>query len=565
MKHYLEKELYELVHESPAIFEFLQSGSLDGLWYWDLENPEHEWMNPRFWELLGYDPKDKKHMANEWQHLINPNDLKTAIDNFNQHCADPNHPYDQLVRYKHKNGSTVWVRCRGVAIRNKEGKPIRMLGAHNDLTALKEAEERLNEFALFDHVTGVPNRANFLSILPQAITKAKKHNSILAILFIDLDNFKQTNDHFGHHSGDTLLRKVVQRLSSVLRKEDTLARIGGDEFAVLLESAKDLQEIRHVTQRCLETSANSFLVLGNHIDQYFSIGIAVYPESADTPDMLLQCADTAMYRAKEKGKNNFVFFRKELNQRMQRNNQIELALRTAIKNKELTLLYQPQYNISNKMCGIEALIRWRHPLIENLTPDEFIPIAEKNKQIISIGEWVIEQAIHDWNTLTKQSRQNNLQLSVNISSVQLCHAEFYSKLINIMSNLEFDPQNLTLEITETYLMQNLDEAKQKLLALSEHGIKIALDDFGKGYSSLNYLANLPITHLKIDKDFTLNLGENNNRIIIKSIKSLADSLNMECIAEGVETEKQLQYLKSIHCQKYQGIYFSKPVKISQIT
>ncbi|MDC0535303.1 bifunctional diguanylate cyclase/phosphodiesterase [Francisellaceae bacterium] len=372
------------------------------------------------------------------------------------------------------------------------------------------------------------------------------------------------NDRYGHHSGDVLLKLVVERLLTVFRKEDRLARIGGDEFAAIIENIHSIDEIRLVAQRCIKAVAKEFNVLGNTLTQYISVGVSIYPDSADKADKLLQCADTAMYRAKEKGKNNLAFFREELDQKMQRNSLIENALRQATVNNEFHLLYQPQYNAKQEIFGVEALLRWDNENIKNSNPDEFIPIAEKTREIIGIGLWVISQALSDMSVLNKKYPLLDIQLSVNISSVQLFNPGFIDHLLSLLSKNGFNPKHLTLEITETHLMEDIIRAKDALLELSKFGIKVALDDFGTGHSSLNYLANLPISYLKIDKGFVLNSDKNNNHIIMKSIIDLANNLEAGCIAEGVETVEQYKYLIKNGCDMFQGFYFSKPITVNNL-
>lgn len=305
--HYLKEELYALISGTPAIFEFLQNGSLDGLWYWDLENPENEWLNARFWELLGYDAKEKKHLAKEWQDLINPDDLKLAIENLHKHCADPSHPYDQIVRYRHKNGKTIWVRCRGIAIRDEQGKPIRMLGAHNDLTQLKELEEHLRKIAGTDPLTGIANRRSFEEHFEWALKNSKRTSAVLSIAIIDIDHFKNINDTYGHQVGDSALTAVVSAIKQACRENDYSARWGGDEFIVVLHGA-DADKSLLAAERIREHIAKV-----NVIDNMISASIGVStlsPSTADAQkqflDQLIAEADKALYAAKTSGRNRVV-------------------------------------------------------------------------------------------------------------------------------------------------------------------------------------------------------------------------------------------------------------------
>lgn len=308
--NYLKDELFARISSSPDIFEFLQSGSLDGLWYWDLENPENEWMNARFWELLGYDPKEKKHLAKEWQDLINPDDLKEAIDNFHKHCADPKHPYDQLVRYRHKNGKTIWVRCRGIAIRDEQGKPVRMLGAHNDLTELKELEERLRQMANTDALTGLANRRSFEEHLEWAVKNKQRNSEVLSMAIIDIDHFKNINDLYGHQTGDSALIAVSSAIKQACRGNDYPARWGGEEFIVLLHGANADQSLL-AAERIREHIAK---INVNDTNISASVGVSTLsPSTTGVPkrliDRLISAADKALYTAKTSGRNRVVHSR----------------------------------------------------------------------------------------------------------------------------------------------------------------------------------------------------------------------------------------------------------------
>lgn len=305
--HYLKKELYALIATDPSIFDFLQNGSLDGLWYWDIENPENEWMNAKFWELLGYDPSEKKHLAKEWQDLINPDDLKVAIENFQKHCENPDHPYDQIVRYRHKNGKTIWVRCRGIAIRNSEGKPVRMLGAHNDLTELKELEENLRLMASTDSLTGLKNRRCFEEHFAWTLHNRVRNPEVFSLAIADIDFFKNINDTYGHQTGDAVLKAVADAIRQGCRENDFLARWGGEEFIVLLHGAnreESLEIARRIRQHISE-----ICIVATKITA--SLGVSTYPsEIQETSRKFMEeCiaeADKALFIAKKSGRDRAV-------------------------------------------------------------------------------------------------------------------------------------------------------------------------------------------------------------------------------------------------------------------
>lgn len=305
--HYLKDELYSLVSDSPEIFEFLQSGSLDGLWYWDIQDPQHEWMNARFWELLGYDPSEKKHLSSEWQDLIHPDDLAESLENFRKHCEDPSHPYDQVVRYRHKDGRTIWVRCRGIAIRDEQGRPVRMLGAHNDLTPLKELEEQLRKTASEDALTGLANRRSFDEHWAWTLANRERTDEVVSVAIIDLDHFKDVNDTYGHQVGDGVLAACATAIRAGVRNNDFPARWGGEEFIVLLHGA-GVDESIAIAERVRQLVAEVDAVDGG---ASASIGVATVPAmtaASDTAsnDQAIRAADRALYVAKESGRNRVV-------------------------------------------------------------------------------------------------------------------------------------------------------------------------------------------------------------------------------------------------------------------
>lgn len=566
-KHFLSRSnllnksvgsIYDITtkYYSEKKFQDLLANASDGIHILDLQGNVIE-CSHSFAKTLGYSYEEAKKLnVADWDAMIPKIKLLKAIAELIKS------PRAFETKHKLKDGSIidVQINAKGILLDGKQY----LYASQRDITALKKAEEKLSRLALYDVVTGVANRVNFLTELPKSIARAKRNNTIIAVFFIDLDNFKLINDKYGHHIGDLLLKAIAKRLSKAFRSEDRLARIGGDEFAAIAENINSIDEVKQVAKRCIDVTSRAFNILDASFNQYFSIGISLFPDSAQTADKLLQCADTAMYRAKEEGKNSMAFYHKELDTRIRRNNQIENALRQAIARNELSLEYQPQYSDLNEIFGIEALLRWNNHDITNLTPDEFIPIAEKSRSIIIIGQWAISKAFDDWELLNEKYRNIELQLSINISSVQLYHPSFVSELKELISRKKFNPSLLTLEITETHLIEDIEQANKILLKFSKHGIKIALDDFGTGYSSLNYLANLPISYLKIDKGFVLNSDRTSNQVIIKLIISLAKNLNTECIAEGVETIDQLNFLREVGCNKYQGFYFSKPKSIDKI-
>ena len=427
-----------------------------------------------------------------------------------------------------------------------------------DITAQKVAEEELRYLASYDSLTGLPNRTLLMDRIQHGIEQAKRAKKTLALCFIDLDKFKQVNDSLGHDVGDQLLQEVARRLRATLRETDTIARLGGDEFVVLLESYKNDDNISHVARKMLQ-SIGEPMQLGTHtVSVSPSIGIAVYPDDALDANALLKHADVAMYHAKDLGRNNFQFFIAEMNEKAHMQLAKETQLRQAFKDGEFINYYQPIVDCrSQSVIGVEVLMRWSHKNTL-IPPTEFIPMAEDLRLIIPMTLSLLERALVD----LQQWRQAGLDLylSVNLSTShleQLSLAEHTEKLLN---KYQLPPSCLRFEVTESALMRDHEKAITTMLALNQLGIQLALDDFGTGYSSLKYLKELPIDAIKIDRSFVKDIGiDPDDETIIEAILSMAGSLGMSCVAEGVETEQQLAFFSSRQCYLIQGYLFAKPM------
>ena len=609
---YLRKELYEILQKDPSVFEFLENGSLDGVWYWDLESPDNEWMSPRFWQVLGYDPAEKKHLASEWQNLIHPDDLKRVIENFQAHCRNPEQPYDQIVRYRHKNGSTVWVRCRGIAIRDISGKPVRMLGAHNDITKIKKAHEELQAFveelqrnnkeleqfvydashdlkeplqivslytqllaklrhdAFHDSLTGLPNRALLIEHLKQTIHRQQRHPDwLFALLFLDLDRFKTINDSLGHLIGDQLLIALGVRLKKCLRASDTLARLGGDEFVILLEELKNEKEVINVAERIHQTLKKPFVINNQELFVSVSIGITLSSSHQyNDPAELLRDADTAMYRAKTTGKSCHAVFDVSMYDQAVKQLRLETDLRRALERQEFLVYYQPIFSLkNNRLEGMEALVRWQHPLHGLVSPGDFISIAEETGIIIALDQWVLKRACHQLGYWRERFPAfDHLTINVNLSAKQFSQSDLIQKIEKILAETSLEGQYLKLEITESALLENSSCVLEIFNQLREKKIQVCLDDFGTGYSSLSYLNRFPLNFLKIDRSFIKNLGiKNSKSAIVRAIIVMTRELEIEAIAEGIETSEQLNFLRGLGCFGAQGYWFSHPLEPEKMT
>jgi diguanylate cyclase (GGDEF)-like protein len=434
-----------------------------------------------------------------------------------------------------------------------------------DISDLKEAEKQIYHQAFHDTLTNLPNRALFMEHLSMAMKRARRRDDYnFAVLSMDIDRFKLINDSLGHNLGDKLLVAFANKLKKSLRNVDTLARFGGDEFAVLLEDVENKDFAVNVTERILQTLREPFILDGNEIFTSTSCGIVLNTRGYKQPEYIIRDADTAMYHAKEKGKARFTVFDPRLHEKATKLLQIETDLRKAIDNNEFELYYQPIILLDNvSIIGFEALIRWHHPEHGLMLPESFIPVAEETGLIVPIGRWVLKQACYDMVKWQKKIEDHTLLfMSVNISSKQFLRPIIIKEIQEILAESGLPPAQLKLEITETALMEDRDEAVRIIKRLKESGIQIVIDDFGTGYSSMSYLQNLPIDTLKIDRSFVSKINEmpDENKNIVETIITLAHKLNLNVVAEGVETAAQHSALSTMKCQLAQGYLFSKPLK-----
>jgi diguanylate cyclase (GGDEF)-like protein/PAS domain S-box-containing protein len=434
-----------------------------------------------------------------------------------------------------------------------------------DITEKKKADDTLNYLAYYDNLTGLPNRSLFVDRLEQAVKVADRYEQLVAVLFVDLDKFKNINDSLGHDAGDNLLKNAAERLSSCLRSSDTVARWGGDEFCLLLQNIHHIDHVNVVADKIIERFAEPFNVKDKKMFVTASIGIILYPLDETDVKSLLKNADTAMYHAKEKGRNNYQYYNHEMSARLEQRIELEHELRHALERDEFMLQYQPQVDIQQgRIVGIEALIRWQHPERGMVPPDEFIGIAEETGLILPIGEWVLQQACQQMLAL-RNTGLPSIHVSINLSVRQLRESTLVDKISQVLQQTGLDPSLLDLEITESMLMSDIDRVKQTLKDLSELGVSISVDDFGTGHSSLAYLKQFPISTLKIDRSFITDIPEDKDDVSITiAIINMAKGLGIKTVAEGVEMKEQLDFLKTHECNLMQGYYFSKPVAFDEI-
>ncbi len=421
-------------------------------------------------------------------------------------------------------------------------------------------EEKLNYLAYHDVLTGLPGRTLFHDRLVQAVTNAHRHGDKLGVLFIDLDHFKNINDSLGHYAGDMLLKQVAALFTACMREDDTVARLGGDEFVVILASMASEDEALMVSQKILKLMTAPFTIEAHELFVTCSIGIALYPKDGDDAKTLLQSADGALYLAKNKGRNNAQFCTAEMNAKALERLTLESELRQAINRQEFLLHYQPRVDmVSGEITGMEALVRWQHPVQGLLYPTKFIPVAEESGLIVPLGEWVLRTACEQ-NKAWQLAGLKPVSIAVNLSARQFKQQDLVELVSSILQETELDPSYLELELTESMVMQNVEAAIATLTQFKVIGVKLSIDDFGIGYSSLNYLKHFPIGFLKIDQSFVRDITTNrDDAIIAKIIISMAHDLGLRVIAEGVETEEQKSFLCSHRCDEMQGYFFSMPL------
>jgi diguanylate cyclase (GGDEF)-like protein len=461
------------------------------------------------------------------------------------------------------DGKNIWLRTSKVPLQNEARETIGLLGIYEDITEQKHIEERIHYLANFDLLTGLPNRTQLNDHLNYALSLAKCGNGHLALMFLDLDHFKDINDSLGHSIGDALLVELAKRLRLALRAEDTVTRLGGDEFILLLPGV-DASGAAHVAQKLLDAITESYLIELYDLALTASIGIALYPDDGGDLETLCKSADTAMYRAKQEGRQCYRFFTQEMQARSARNLQLVNALHHALERNQLHIYYQPQVALHNRrIIGVEALLRWQHPELGTVSPVEFIPVAEGSGLILPIGEWVLRCAVRQAKAWMDEGF-GPLTMAVNLSAAQFRHPDLPELVTRILDEEGLPPEYLELELTESVAMHNPQGVIAVMNNLHERGVRMSIDDFGTGYSSLSYLKKFKVYKLKIDQSFVRDISTDpEDKAIVSAIINLAKSLGLQTLAEGVETEGQLAFLREQGCDEMQGYLFSKPVPAKQ--
>jgi diguanylate cyclase (GGDEF)-like protein/PAS domain S-box-containing protein len=529
------------------------------VWEADITTKQFTFVSPQALKMLGYPLERWIHEPNFWRDIILPEDRESVIGFCMQEIAAGR---DHEIEYRvlAADGQTLWVHERVSVEPGNDGLAPLLRGLIVNISELKESEEKLTYQASHDELTDLPNRTLLHDRMRQAMAIADREGNMVAILFLDLDRFKVVNDSLGHDVGDTVLQTAAGRLTGCVREVDTVARLGGDEFVLMLAGISRADNIANVANKVLSSLARAYIIGDHELVLTASIGISVYPKDGVDIQTLLKNADTAMYRAKDGGKNRMEFFTYEMNASAQRRMLLESQLRYALEKKEFLLHYQPQAELeTGHIIGAEALLRWVHPKLGIISPVEFIPIAEETGLIVEIGKWVLETACRQA-VVWQRDGLPPLRMAVNLSVRQFMQNDIVDVVARVLHETKLDPNLLELELTESLLMGGGEEIIRTLSALRKMNIGLSVDDFGTGYSSLSYLKRFPVTSVKIDQSFVQEITTDSDAAALaRSIISMAHEMRLSVIAEGVETEGQLGYLVRHGCDEMQGYFLSRPI------
>jgi diguanylate cyclase (GGDEF)-like protein/PAS domain S-box-containing protein len=558
-----EQEVQAALLVSQERYAAAVRGATDGIWDWDLSAGTF-YASPRFRDILGLKEGETLEAVEDWLGRVSPEDIERLRFEIDLHLRDLTPHFESDYRVETRDG-TRWMLSRGQALRRDDGTTYRMAGSLTDITERKRAEEQLLHNALYDGLTGLPNRTLFMDRMSFLETRRTRHSDYqYALLFIDLDRFKTVNESLGHAAGDALLVESARRLSECVRSGDTVARFSGDEFVVLLDDVREPQEadrLAEVIQSRLTVPAD---IEGQQVYTSASIGIAMTSELAQEPEELLRDAETAMYRAKEAGRSRAEVFDAVMHAKAVSALQTEAELRRAIDRGELEPFYQPVVCIATgEIVSCEALVRWNHPERGLLGPYEFVPVAEETGLVVPMG-LIVMRAACERNVTWQRAGHAPIKVSVNISARQFAEPELLDSIKSVLEETGMDPQHLLLEVTESVVMVDPVRAEGTLDALHELGVSLAVDDFGTGYSSLSYLKRFPFHMLKIDRSFVMDIpGDADDMTIVEAVVGLAHSLKLQVTAEGVETAEQLEFLRGLGCDNMQGFLFSRPVPAAE--
>lgn len=552
------KNVEESLKKAEARYRSIFENAIEGIFQSTLDG-QYLVANPALAAIYGYASSEELIQAlNNIQHQLYV--LPTRRDEFVNEIASKGKVQNFQSQIYRKDQSIIWISENARLVYDKDNQPIYYEGTVEDITDVKNHAVEIEYQATHDHLTGLPNRYILNDRLQQSINFAHRYQSMLAVVFVDLDQFKLINDSMGHSVGDQLLVSVSQLISSNVREIDTVVRLGGDEFVILIPNVHSKEDIEHSLSRMLDNLSKPLTINNFNFNVTCSMGISVYPNDGQDPDTLLKNADSAMFKAKHAGRNNFQFFTPELNDILTDRFNLEYKLRQASERDEFVLHYQPKYSLSTgDICGAEALIRWQPDGEALIYPLTFIQIAEETGLIVRIGQWVLETACRKAKQLHTITGKH-LPIAVNVSPKQFRQPNFVEIVQQTLAQTGLTPSSLELEITENIMIEDTPKFIETLHQLKKIGVKLSLDDFGTGYSSFSYLKDFPIDQLKIDRSFINAIEEDNaNMAILKAIVFLGQSLGLRVVAEGVETQFQHDFLKSVSCDEVQGYFYSKPL------
>ncbi|MCV2403418.1 EAL domain-containing protein [Marinomonas sp. C2222] len=543
------------------------------LWEWNVQTNEVRF-NRQWVQLTGI--PESETAFEDFDNAIHDED-KPIVHSAIQTLIEKNTPFNIEFKMNQPNGNVIWVWDRArIAEYDDHGKPLWIVGITLDITQSKLAQKKIENLAYYDQLTGLANRTTLENELKKVTECKKQSESYSGLVFIDLDRFKLLNDSYGHFMGDILLKTIATRLTSMQLKGATITRFGGDEFAILLPFIhSDHQEAVKFTKQAgdaaiaeisktaqLQSEGNDGLTIEYTITA--SAGGIVFKEDDISSSEALQLADMALYRAKADGGDRASVFDINMQESLRKNNELSLAMHNSVINRDFCIYLQPKQNQNEQLIGAEALVRWVHPKLGVLAPDAFIKMAEETNAILPIGNLVLERSCEQLKLWQLEESTQHLQLSVNLSAKQIWQSTFYQDIINIVEAYDIDHSKLILEVTESVLIQDVNDATEKLEKLRNYGIRISLDDFGTGYSSLNYLRSLPLDEIKIDRSFIQDVAQDTQaQVMVKSILDLAESFHLKVVSEGVETREQIEVLRKLGNTFYQGYFFSKPLPINE--
>jgi diguanylate cyclase (GGDEF)-like protein/PAS domain S-box-containing protein len=514
--------------------------------------------NRKLCDMLGYTREELQELT--VKQISHPEDVNVTDQARSGLLSGSLESFKCEKRYIRKDGTPIWVGLTIATKRDLHGLPMYDVSIVEDISARKEAEERVQYLATHDEMTGLANRALFTQLLKHAFETGRRYSRTFALLFIDLDRFKQINDSLGHAGGDLLLKEMAARFLACVRSSDVVARLGGDEFVVLVQEVAGKQQVAAVARNILAAAIRPLQIFGQEVRVTASVGVSLFPGDGEDEQALMKNADTAMYQAKEEGKNNFQFYSAALKAHTVEKLALESHLRHAVERSEFDVFYQAKVSIhTGEIRGVEALLRWHNPTLGHVSPAQFIPITEETGMIIPIGRWVIRKAceqVRNWNGQALPP----VCISVNLSPRQFSDPELVPFIKRTLTETGIDPSRLELEITESMVMHNQERSLQKLNEIKALGIRIAIDDFGTGYSSLSQLKKFPVDTLKVDRSFIREIEtDEEDRAITTAIITMGKTLGLTIVAEGVETAEQQTFLSNNDCDEIQGYYFSKPI------